>query len=382
MIHPNIRLIRAVGMAIGVVVGAGVFGLPYAFVQSGFAIGLLVLLTMAGFLTLLQLMFAEVASQTNGKDRFVGYVRRYLGDRWARLTLVAFLGSFWGAMVAYMIVGGSFWHQLFLPIFQGPEPLYALLIAVVASAFIYRGLRFASRLEVVVVGVLLFLFAFIMLAALPHIHLPNLNHMDWTQVLTPYGVVLFALSGLGIIPEIKDVLGSRMRHRLPQVVVTAMVVITLLYALFTFVVVGVNGPSTTEVSFEGLVPVLGGGFGFIGALLGSVTILSIYLMVGVELLKTLEVDFRLSRPVAWAMTCGVPIILYAAGLREFVGVIGFVGAVFSGFLGIVVVRMYESFKESPLCRAPTCLRLPRVVSWVLVLLFASGILLEIGTLLR
>lgn len=381
MVHPNIRWIRAFGMAVGSVVGAGVFGLPYAFAQSGYAVGFVVLFVMGVLLTLLQLMFAEVAIQSDGKDRLVGYVRRYLGAGWARVTLIAFLGTFWGAMIAYMIVGGTFWRLLLGPIFDGPAIVYSLLIAAIASALIYRGLRFASRLETFIVGILLFLFVFMILAALPHVRLSHLATVDWSQVLLPYGVVLFALSGLGVVPEMKDVLGKKLRNRLPHVVVSAMTVIALLYAVFSFVVIGVNGLGTTQVAFEGLTSVLGSGFRVIGALLGSATILSIYLMVGIELMKTLEIDFRLPRPWAWLATCGVPVLLFLAGLREFVGVIGFVGAVFSGFVGIVVVRMYEAFKESPVCRGHYCLRLPRSVSWLIMTVFAGGILMELWSLM-
>jgi amino acid permease len=58
MKHPDVKLLRAVGMMIGAIVGVGVFGLPYAFAQSGVALGLVWLIAIGGLLTCLQLMFA------------------------------------------------------------------------------------------------------------------------------------------------------------------------------------------------------------------------------------------------------------------------------------------------------------------------------------
>jgi len=55
------------------------------------------------------------------------------------------------------------------PVFGGTEFIYSLILAGIASALIYRGLAFASRVEVGIVCVLLFLFIFMILAGLPHI---------------------------------------------------------------------------------------------------------------------------------------------------------------------------------------------------------------------
>ncbi|MDG1950529.1 MAG: aromatic amino acid transport family protein, partial [bacterium] len=66
MKHPNIRFLRSVGMMIGAIVGVGVFGLPYAFSQSGFPLGIIELIVVGGLLVIMQLMFAEVAVQTPG----------------------------------------------------------------------------------------------------------------------------------------------------------------------------------------------------------------------------------------------------------------------------------------------------------------------------
>jgi len=380
MTRSQITFFRAIGMMIGSIVGVGVFGLPYAFSHSGFSLGLLILLLMAGLLTLLQLMYAEVVMQTKGKHRLVGYTRLYLGKGWSILATISLMASMWGAMLAYIIVGGQFFHLLIGASFGLPEIASSFALAGVASFFIYRGLKFASKIEVVIIGLLLFLFAFIILASLPHLRVEHLLTIDWKQALLPYGVVLFSLAGAAVVPELKDVLGKR-SSQIGAVILTGMAVITILYILFSFAVVGVTGPETAEAAFDGLVPVLGSVFGFVVALLGSLTILSVYMLIGVELQNMFRYDFKLIQPVAWILSAGVPIFLFLVGLREFISLVGFVGAVFGGMIGIFIVMTYQKMRKGLEKEHHQCLHVPSLVSWILIGIFLSGICLEVGRIL-
>ncbi|HBK35238.1 MAG: Aromatic amino acid permease [Candidatus Uhrbacteria bacterium GW2011_GWE2_40_58] len=380
MTRSQITFFRAIGMMIGSIVGVGVFGLPYAFSHSGFSLGLLILLLMAGLLTFLQLMYAEVVMQTKGKHRLVGYTRLYLGKGWSILATISLMASMWGAMLAYIIVGGQFFHLLIGASFGLPEIASSFALAGVASFFIYRGLKFASKIEVVIIGLLLFLFAFIILASLPHLRVEHLLTIDWKQALLPYGVVLFSLAGAAVVPELKDVLGKR-SSQIGAVILTGMAVITILYILFSFAVVGVTGPETAEAAFDGLVPVLGSVFGFVVALLGSLTILSVYMLIGVELQNMFRYDFKLIQPVAWILSAGVPIFLFLVGLREFISLVGFVGAVFGGMIGIFIVMTYQKMRKGLEKEHHQCLHVPSLVSWILIGIFLSGICLEVGRIL-
>lgn len=375
--HPPIKLLRAVGMLIGAIVGVGVFGLPYAFSQVGLAIGLLELLVMGILLTILQLMQAEVVVQTEDHHRLTGYVREYLGRGWSKIALVAMAAGVWGAMIAYMIVGGKFLFYLASPVFGGTEFVYSLILASVAGLLIYRGLGFASRVEVVIVCALLFLFVFMILAGIPNVHPENFLISKPENAFLPYGVIFFSLSGIGIVPEMREVLGSKLQSRLGQAIVIGMSVIVLLYAAFATVVYGVTGSATTSVAFDGLVPILGGTFGIVAVLLGTLTILSIFFMLGIELLNTLKFDFLIKHKIAWALVVFVPVAIFLFGAREFIGVIGFVGAVFSGALGILVALTYAKLKQSSVCRKHECLKFPGVLTLLLILLFLAGIVYEV-----
>jgi amino acid permease len=362
---------------IGGIIGAGVFGLPYAFSKSGVAIGLLELLVIGAFLLVLQLMFAEVAIQTPGKHRLTGYIDHYLGRAWKWVGIVAMSFGIWGAMLAYMVIGGDFLSTLFSSTNGGGSVVFSFLIAILTGFMIYGGLRRASRVETVVVCALLFLFVFIIFACLPHLRFENFISLDATKAFLPYGVVLFALTGLGIVPEMKDVLGVKHKHLLAPSIVLGMSLIIILYVFFSLSIAGVTGAQTTQTAFDGLIPYLGNGFGAITSILGALTIISIYSILGVELMNTFKFDFRISHLVAWLMVVLVPVALFAFGVREFIGIIGFVGAVFNGVLGILVALCYFKMRRSPVCVTSHCINFPAPLTWVLVAIFGVGIIAEI-----
>ncbi len=377
MVHPNIKFLRAVGMMIGAIIGVGVFGLPYAFAQSGVALGLLELLVLGGFLLVLQMMLGEVSVQTPGKHRLVSLMEIHVGRPWKWVALAAMGLGIWGAMLAYMVVGGEFLFLLLSPIFGGGQVLYSFAVGLIASAMIYGGLRFASRIEVIVVVALLFLFLFLILASVPHIDVSHYLTLDVSQAFVPYGVIIFSMAGVGIVPELKDVLGRKHKQELGRVLMTGMSIIMTLYILFALAVVGVTGPETSQTAFEGLIAILGSTFGTVATLLGALTILSIYMVLGVELLNTFKFDFSMGHKASWALVCFVPLFLFAIGLREFIGIIGFVGGVFGGMLSILIALSYWNMRRGPICKKHHCINFPAPLTWAIIVLFASGMVLQV-----
>lgn len=374
MIHPDFKFLRAVFMMIGGIVGVGVFGLPFAFAQSGFPIGLLELLIIGIVLLMVQFMYAELALQTEGTHRLVGYVEIYLGKKWSWLSAAAICASVWGAMLAYMIIGGKFLFLLLSPVFGGSVAPYSYVVGIIAAILIYRGLQFASKLEVFVILALLFLFIFIIALSVPHIQLSNLTVTDPSKWFLPYGIILFALSSTGIVPEMRDVLGLRAKKQLGKAILIGMVTVILLYAFFSFAVVGVTGVATTGAAFDGLISFFGTSFRLIASVLGLITILSIFMLLGITLQNTFKFDLRCSKLVAFVLTVGVPFLFFAFGVREFVDLVGFIGSVFGGMLGIFIVLCYLKLKQEPVCKEHHCLNLPDIFSWLAILFFLGGLI--------
>jgi hypothetical protein len=157
-------------------------------------------------------------------------------------------------------------------------------------------------------------------------------------------------------------------------------IVVSLYALFSFSVVGATGPATTPIAFDGLLPLLGNTFGFVVSFIGSLITFSIFMMIGVELKHLYRYDFSLPNLGAWALTVIPPMLLYLMGIREFVAVIGFVGAIFGGVLGMMSVWIYECMRRKLSCDHHYCFRIPSWISLLLILVFFSGMVLEIASL--
>lgn len=368
-------------MMIGSVIGVGIFGVPYAFSQSGYVIGLIELLVLAILLTVLQFMLAELSLQTEGHHRLVGFVGTYLGGRAKWVAMIVVAGSVWGAILAYMIVGGKFLYLLLQPIFGGPPFVYSYVIAVVAGYLIYRGLKFASHLEVGVVVALIFLFVAIILQCLPLIHVEYLTTLNTSNAFLAYGVTLFSLTSIGIVPEMREILGRKAKSKLGLSILIGMFVIVCLYALFTFAVVGVTGAGTSQAALDGLVPLFGESFRLVTLLLGTLSITSIFVLLGIGLQNTFQFDFNCSRMKSWLLVMAVPVLVFAAGMREFVSLIGFLGTMFGGLIGILIVMAYKKMISHPFCVQKHCLNFPTILSWFVMLVFACGIIFEINHLL-
>lgn len=364
---------RAVGTMIGGVIGVGVFGLPYAFAQSGWGLGLVWLLVLGFLLLLLNLMYAEVILQTSGKHRLVGYIKKYLGKIPSHITAAIFVPYAWGAMLAYMLVGGDFLYTLLSPIFGGQIIFYQVAVAVLAALITFRGIKKLAKVEFFIVCALLFLFAFMTLISLPSLEWSNVSSVNWSGWFVPYGVIFFALSGMGVIPEMKDVLTKREQRDLPHAVVVGQTVILFLYAIFTLAIVGLTGYLTTQSAFDGLVSVFGPTFAVIGSLLGSITVISIFSIVSIEMQDIFRFDYHLPQKTSWVLSALVPIGLLFFGIKEFVGLIGFLGAVFGGIISILVIVMYEKMRKNVFFKTHHCLNVPQPLVWLLVVVFIGGI---------
>ena len=69
------RFLLPTGLLAGAIIGAGVFALPYLFLQSGFAVGGAALVFGTSAAVLIHLLYADLMIRTSGEHRFVGYAR-------------------------------------------------------------------------------------------------------------------------------------------------------------------------------------------------------------------------------------------------------------------------------------------------------------------
>jgi len=86
-------------------------------------------------------------------------------------------------------------------------------------------------------------------------------------------------------------------------------------------------------------------------------------------------DIKIPEKISWFIVCFIPLFLYFLNLRDFVGIIGFVGAIMLGIEGILVLLVYRKFSQ---------IKLQKPVSfyiYLLLVVFLLGIFLEINNFL-
>ena len=119
--------IKGIGMMTGLIIGAGVFALPYAFSQAGVFWGTVHLIVSLFVVYLLHQWYGEVSFYTKGRHRFVGYVEMYLGKKAKFFSMLTTLGSYYFSLLIYAIMGGIFLAN-FTSLFNGQTVFFLTLL--------------------------------------------------------------------------------------------------------------------------------------------------------------------------------------------------------------------------------------------------------------
>ncbi len=328
-------------MLVGAIIGAGIFGLPYVAAKSGLVLTLVFLIVLSAITVLMHLLYGEVVLRTNGQHRMVGYANIYLGIWGKRISSVSAIVGTYAALLAYLILGGIFLFVLFGDIFGGNVFWYSAAVFVFAFVFIAKGLKIVSWLESFLSFFLIFAILVFLAKGSFYVNMENFSlATNWAEAFLPYGVILFALSGTSIIPDVVSVLGDN-RSNLKKTIVWGTLIPAIIYFLFIIIIFGVSGKLTSEDAVSGLAQFYGNGFITLGALVGFLAVFTSLLAYGTNLRKTFQYDYGFSRPRALVSALLVPFLILALGADDFIKIMGFTGALMGGVDGVLLILMYR-----------------------------------------
>ncbi|MBI4127738.1 MAG: hypothetical protein HY459_01570 [Parcubacteria group bacterium] len=375
------KTLSAIVVLSGTTIGVGIFGLPFAAKEAGLGLFLIEMAVLTFVAYVIHLMYGEVVIRTKGKHRFPGYVAQYLGGNAKPLALFTTLIGFYGAILAYLIVGGTFLAVIFSPIVGGSETLYTLIYFALGALLIIVGIR-----GIVITDLLFLIFFFVILILLliagwSHFNPSYLTGLTLSKFALPYGIILFSLWGASVIPEVRELLGRKERS-FPWVLEVNFAIVIITYVLFTVAILGVSGPATSEEAIEGLVPFLGSGIVAVGALFGLATTFDSYITLGHQLARTYEIDYGLPKVVSLVVTLGIPIALYFLGVNQFLTIIGIAGAIGLGIDAVMIVLMHRVATRRSQPKIPFRIRLSPFIASLLILLFLGGIVAEVVSAMR
>jgi len=345
--------LKALSVFLGTVIGVGMFGLPFVALKAGFLITALYFLFMCFIVILAHYLYGEVVLNTKEKHRLPGYAQKYLGEAWKKFAFVVMIIGLTGALLAYLVIGGQFLNALFSSYLGGSPVLYTFIFFAFGAYLVFRGIKSISEVELSLLIVLFIILTVFLIKAFPFINVEYFKEVNLKHLTFPYGVILFSLWGSTMVPEIKEMFALKtreVRKDLKRVIFWGVLIAAAVYLSFIFIVLGVSGPNTSEEAMSGFSQAVGGNIIKLGFLFGVISCFTSFITVALALKKIFWYDFGFSKDLAWVLTCFLPLILFLLGLREFIGIISFTGAIALGFEGIIIIFLYKEFLKKKFSR--------------------------------
>ena len=338
---------EAIGITGSVIIGSGIFILPYAVGVSGFwaALGMGAL---AFFLVLsIHLAYGEIVTNTEARHRLPGYAELYLGKFAGALSKTSELLLFNAVLLTYGILGGQF---LFV-VFGGNAMAWSLLFfAAAASVLFYSRVERIGSINFLIMSVVVLMelgIAFFSFRAGSFSNLP----LYGSDPFFSFGVFVFALAGLSIIADAREIFRrGNIEHKLKSVIILITSLPLLLYFIFATSVLMATGMDVTKDVFSGLAKVLGSRVIMVGAFISAFSMFSSFLALGYDLKKIYELDLALPKLASWALAALLPAVIFILTRIDFVKLVSIVGGIFIAVDGILIFFILRKMRTHGLSR--------------------------------
>lgn len=372
----NIAFWEAVGVFGGMVIGSGMFALPYAVSVSGFwaslaGAGLAIFAVLS-----IHLAYGEIVVNTPERHRFPGYVKEYLGAFAGNLNKIVQIIFFNVTLLIYGVLGGVFLETIF-----GGSLFAWSLIFFVASALIlyFENIERIGFLNFILTIPLIAVTLVISLLSFARGGVANVPVFG-SDPFFAFGVFVFALTGLSVIPDAYDIFrfraGASEKNLLKKVITLGTFAPLILYIIFiSGVLFAVNG-SVSEDAISSLGVALGRPVVILGAIAGFFAVFTSFLALAYDLKQIYRLDSGVPKTTAWLLSVSVPVALFVFGFTDFMKLISIVGGVFialDGFFVILILRKIR--KTNPATHR--FLSFGRFQQTLLFLIFAASIIYEL-----
>lgn len=333
-------LYEAVALIVGATIGAGILGIPYAVSEAGIVIGVIYIVGLGLLMASVNLMIGEVSTRTVKNLQIVGLARKYIGEMGGALMSGLFYTQICGILILYLIAEG----KILSSFFGGSSWMWSIVFWAVASMVVYFGLQAVKRAEVVLTSVIVVVIVLIGFLCFPYVDTGFYEHYNMAYFFIPYGVVLFSFSGIGTIPAAYRLLYGEARLFKRAIIISSLVSIVI-YLIFTALVVGVTGDQTTEIATVGLGRAIGGYMFYFANIFAMLAMATSFLMLSMEAKDSLKWDFNFSHNWGVGLALGVPLVIFLAGLRQFIELMSVLGGIFVSMEMFVMIYVYWKAKK-------------------------------------
>ncbi len=356
----------------GGMIGVGFLILPYIAFQVGIWPMVLYFLVLTALVVVINRIFCQICLKTPDYKRFPGFVGFYLG-KWAKLfQMVSTIVGTIGVLLVYSLIGGQFLADVFQPVFSGNILAYVLVYFLIVSIIIYFDIKVIAKIEFWVIILLFLSLLLIFVEGFSQIKISNIFlsaqntalNSGFTKFFLPYGPLLFALWGIGLIPEAEEMLIGN-KKKLKTIITASTIIVSVFYFLFTLLILGISGSQTSQNALVGLKNFLPSILVTISILIGALASFTAFIAQGIIFKKTLIFDLKIKHWQAFVITCCPPLILYLIGVKSFKDLLSFIGGILLGFTGIFILLMYKKIGGK------------NIIIYPLSLVFLFGVIYEI-----
>lgn len=329
----------------GMIIGVGMFAIPFAFSRAGFWLGAGEFVILGAVVVAIHLLYGDIVMRGPERHRLPGYAHLYLGAPAAAIAWGAVLFGMIGSLLAYLIVGAVFLHTLLagaVPI--GSDVFWVAAFTALGIAIVLLPFRKEALINGILTAVLIAFILALSFFLLPRVSMANFDGVHLPEAFAPYGILLFALTGGAAVPEVVALLGGR-RSAVRRAIVVGSLIPVAIYFLFSYAVVGALGSGVSEEAIRGLGAIAGERVVWFGSMIGLLAIITSFVVLTSSLESLFEFDWGLGHRPARLVAIGAPIALYLAGFQNFIAIIGAVGALGVGVDTVLIVATHRAMQK-------------------------------------
>lgn len=334
------RVLVPAGLLASLIIGAGIFSLPYVFVRAGTIYSLFCLAFFAWVMSETHSRYAEVMDENDGDKRFVGYAGDYFGRKGYIAALVFAVGGMAFALSVFLSLAPSFVNLIF------PSTIAivgSLSFWAVGSILAFSGVKkFAST------GLILFtmMAAIIIILLFASFFWGNAGNIfsatlfNPVNLIFPFGPLLFSLAGRFGLSSIRSNYGGEdynIRDFKKSIKIGTFVPAAL-YAIFAAAIISLSPAGVSPDAVSGIAGIPGWLFATTGVL-GLFSLITTYAFLGMEFMGVLIKDVKISPFFASLFLAAAPITIYFLSSGDFIRLVGIAGGIFLAAESIMVVRM-------------------------------------------
>ena len=355
----------------GNIIGAGILGLPYAFAQAGFLIGLFWLIFLGTILLYLFLCLGEVALRTKEKLQLLGYAEKYVGKKSFLLMSFALLFGLYAALLAFLIGEGQSISYL-LTSTTNYATYFTIGFWIIMSLLLREGLRSLKKISTLGVFAVIIIIIIIFAVYAPQLQYENIKNIQVKNFFLPFGIVLFALLGFNAIPELEMIMKGN-EKKFKRAIIIGVLIPIVLYAIFSFSIVGALGKNSQQIASIGLAKII--------TILGIFTMATAYFVSSFCLKDLYRLDYKCSKRKTIALVVFLPIVLYMIlsliQKFSFTQVLGIGGVISGGITAIIILIMHANAKKYGNRKPEYEVLSHPIIILLLSIIFIAGIIVQL-----